>query len=62
MSALAMKIAWQLFRAKYGMIPFHAKAFSICLRHAWHAVRGGKFVAIDMRPMSERGHMYQDLA
>ena len=61
MSGLAMKIAWQLFRAKYGAIPFHAKAFGLCLKEAWHSLHGGAFVMIDMRPMSERGHMYQGL-
>jgi len=62
MAALSMTIAWQIFRAKYGNIPYHAKAFGICLAAAWHSINGGKFVTLDMRPAYERGHMYQVLA
>lgn len=62
MSALAMTIAWQLYRAKYGVMPFHARAFGICLSEAYHSLKGGKFATIDHTPRHLReakvGYLY----
>lgn len=48
MSAVVMTIAWQPYRAKYAAnMPFHARAFGLCIKEAWHSIKGGKFMTYD---------------
>lgn len=61
-----MKAAWNAYKAHYAVRPWikpvFARDFGDFLSIEWNRVTRKHVVMMDMRPMHERGHMYQAVA